>query len=130
MESMYKGLNVTKWVLIVWPKIPQMPQNLSAQFVSPSPKVLHFNEKRLHWASVVRAIENALSETIFIHCVFSTPNVFPKSDICLKFTHVLCIKDCFDNLTLHCLYDFFVYEKINKYLSKNSMGNNSKNVTR
>ena len=32
-----------------------MPQNLSAQFVCPSPKVLDFNEKRLHWASVVRA---------------------------------------------------------------------------
>jgi hypothetical protein len=30
-----------------------MPQNLSAEFVSPSPKVLDFNEKRLHWASVV-----------------------------------------------------------------------------
>jgi hypothetical protein len=26
-----------------------MPQNLSAQFVCPSPKVLDFNEKRLHW---------------------------------------------------------------------------------
>ena len=42
-------------MLIVWPKIPQMPQNLSAQFVCPSPKVLYFNEKRLHWATVVRA---------------------------------------------------------------------------
>ena len=30
------------------------PQNLSAQFVCPSPKVQDFNEKRLHWASVVR----------------------------------------------------------------------------
>ena len=26
----------------------------NAQFVSPSPKNLDFNEKRLHWASVVR----------------------------------------------------------------------------
>ena len=51
MENMDKGLTVPKWVLIVWPKIPQ---NLSAQFVCPSPKVLDFNEKRLHWASVVR----------------------------------------------------------------------------
>ena len=33
---------------------PQMPQNLPAQFVRPSPKVLNFNEKRLHWASLVR----------------------------------------------------------------------------
>jgi hypothetical protein len=31
-------------------KIPQMPQNLFAQFVCPSPKVLDFNEKRLHCA--------------------------------------------------------------------------------
>ena len=42
-------------MLIDWPKIPQVPQNLSVQFVCTSPKVLDFNEKRLHWASVVRA---------------------------------------------------------------------------
>ena len=53
MENMDKGCTVPKWVLIVWPKIPQMPQNLFAQFVCPSPKVLDFIEKRLHWASVV-----------------------------------------------------------------------------
>ena len=33
-----------------------MPQNLSTQFVCPSPKVCDFNEKRLHWASVVRGL--------------------------------------------------------------------------
>ena len=33
---------------------PQIPQNLHAQFVCPSTKVLDFNEKMLHWASVVR----------------------------------------------------------------------------
>ena len=54
MENMDKGLTVTKWVLIVWPKIPQMPLNSSVQFVCPIPKVLDFNEKRLHWASIVR----------------------------------------------------------------------------
>ena len=54
MENMDKGLTVPKWVLIVWLKIPQMPQNLSAQFVCPNPKVLDFNEKRLHWPSVDR----------------------------------------------------------------------------
>ena len=53
---MNKGFTVVKWVLIVWPKIPQMPQNLYAQFVCPSPKVLDFNEKSLHWASVVLAM--------------------------------------------------------------------------
>ena len=35
MENMDKGLTVPKWVLIVWPKIPEMPiiyqPNLSAQ---------------------------------------------------------------------------------------------------
>ena len=30
-----------------------MPENLSAQIVCPSPKVWDFDEKRLHWASVV-----------------------------------------------------------------------------
>ena len=55
MENMDKGLTVPKWVLTVWPKkIPQMPQNLSAQFVCPSPNVLDFNENRLRWESVVR----------------------------------------------------------------------------
>ena len=44
---------VSKWVLINRPKIPQMPQNLSAQIVCPSPKVWDFDEKSLHWASVV-----------------------------------------------------------------------------
>ena len=56
MENMDKVLTVPKWVLIVLPKIFQMPQNVSAQFVCPSPKVLDFNEKRLRWASIVRGI--------------------------------------------------------------------------
>ena len=55
MKNMDKGLTVTKWVLIVLLKIPQMPENLSAQFVCPSPNVLDFNGKRLHWVSVVRS---------------------------------------------------------------------------
>ena len=49
MENMDKGLTVTKWVLINRQKIPKMPPNLSAQIV------WDFDEKRLHWASVVRA---------------------------------------------------------------------------
>ena len=60
---MDKGLTVPKWVLIVRPKILQMPQNLSAQFVCPSPKALDFNEKRLHWASVVRVCDDHLPNT-------------------------------------------------------------------
>ena len=52
---MDKGLTVPKWVLINWPKIPQMPQNLFAQIVCPSPKIWDFDtKKRLHWVAVVR----------------------------------------------------------------------------
>ena len=54
MENKDKGLTVPKWVLINGPRIPRMPQNLSAQFVCLSPKVWDFDEKELHWASVVR----------------------------------------------------------------------------
>ena len=39
-------LTVPKCVLIFWPKVPQMAQNLSAQFVCQSPKVLEFSEKK------------------------------------------------------------------------------------
>jgi hypothetical protein len=55
METMcMKVHTVPKWVLINCSKIPQMPQNLSAQIVCPSPKVWDFDEKRLHWASTDR----------------------------------------------------------------------------
>ena len=47
------GLTVPKWVLINWPKVPQMPQNSSAQIVCPSLKVWYFDEKRL-WYVVLR----------------------------------------------------------------------------
>ena len=43
-------------MLIVRPKIPQMPQNLYAQTVCFSPKLLDFNEERLHWVTVVRGL--------------------------------------------------------------------------
>ena len=33
---------------------PEPKYNLSAQIICPSPKVWDFDEKRLHWASVVR----------------------------------------------------------------------------
>ena len=61
MENMDKGLTLPKWALINWPKIPQMHQKLSAQIVCPSPIVWDFNEKRLHWASVVRVGDHCLS---------------------------------------------------------------------
>jgi len=49
---------VDLWVLINQPIIPQKPQNLTAQIVCPSPKTWDFDEKRLHWASVVRGLED------------------------------------------------------------------------
>ena len=38
MENMDKELTVQKCVLIVWLKIPEMPQKISAQNVCPCPK--------------------------------------------------------------------------------------------
>ena len=67
---MEKGLTVPKWVRIVQPKIPQMSQNLFAQFVCPSSKALDFNEKRLTWASVVRASILLLLSAIKIPLAF------------------------------------------------------------
>ena len=59
MENTDTGLMVPKWVLTVWPKIPQMLQNLSAQLVRPN--VLDFNEKRLHWVWKGACVTGALS---------------------------------------------------------------------
>ena len=44
---MDKELTVQKWVLINRPKIPQIPRNLSAQIVCPSPKVWDFYENKI-----------------------------------------------------------------------------------
>ena len=52
MEIMDKGLTAPKWLLIYQPKIPKMPQILSAQIFYPSPKSLDFDEKR-HQASLI-----------------------------------------------------------------------------
>ena len=53
MEYMDKGVTVTKWVMINWPKIPKNAQTLSTQIVCPSPNLWDCDEKRLHWTSVV-----------------------------------------------------------------------------
>ena len=66
MENMDKELTVPKWVLINGPKIPQMPQNLSAQIVGPSPKVWDFDENRLHCASVVCVWVNRQLTDLFL----------------------------------------------------------------
>ena len=69
MKNMDKGLTVVpKWVLINRPKVPKIPQ-----IVCPSPKVWYFNEKRLHWASVVRALKL---------CSPNTPNLLPCRLLC------------------------------------------------
>ena len=67
MENMDKGPTVSKRMLINRPKIPQMPQNLSALIVCPSPKVWDFDKKRLHWASVVRGPNHPIfSDLLFM----------------------------------------------------------------
>ena len=45
MKNMDKKLTVPKWVLIFRPKIPQMPQKVSAQNVCPSQKLRDFWKK-------------------------------------------------------------------------------------
>ena len=53
---MAKELKVPKWVLIVRPKIPQMPQKISAENVFPSPKKIEKIEKKSSlWVSVVHS---------------------------------------------------------------------------
>ena len=61
-------------LLIVRPEIPQMPHSLSAQFVSPRPKVLDFNEIRLHWASVVHVLK--CSWHVFTNSESTNPQIF------------------------------------------------------
>ena len=50
-----------KWVLLNWPKIPQIPQNVSAQIFFPSPEVWDFDEKRPNWVFVVRVYKHILT---------------------------------------------------------------------
>ena len=81
MKNMDKGLTVTKCLLINWRKIPQMPQNLSAQIVCPSPKDWEFDEKRLHWVFIVRAppyyCSHVFISTIFFSFVFTDDDLEP-----------------------------------------------------
>ena len=60
---------VSKWVVIVRPKKARMLLNLSDQFVCPSLKVLDFNEKKLHWASIVYGITPPIAEILFVRNV-------------------------------------------------------------
>ena len=58
---MDKGLTLPKWVLIVQPKIPQMqcPRIYLPNLFAQAQKFWISMEKRLHWASVVRAYTKA-----------------------------------------------------------------------
>ena len=69
-NNMDKRLIVPKWVLINWPKLPQTPQNVPAQIVSPSPKVWDFYEKRFYYASVVRGLCSSCTTCLRKHSQF------------------------------------------------------------
>ena len=75
MENLDNGLTVPKWVLINRPKIPQMPQDLSAQIVYL--KVWDFDGKRLHWESIVRAYKQSTQ-------IFSSSVVLSSWGLLLK----------------------------------------------
>ena len=78
-----------KWVLINRPKIPPMPQKLSAQIVCPSPKLWDFYEKRLYCASVVRESCHANGYFVVIR-YHSTPTLwFPQKTIRSRGKHIL-----------------------------------------
>ena len=70
MKNMDKELTVPKWVLIVRPKIPQMPQKISAQNVCPSPKVGDFRKKSSFWVSVVRDCQHLQTLKLKSCCKF------------------------------------------------------------
>ena len=61
MENMDKGLTVLKWVLINWPNTQNAPKFIRS-------KVWNFNEKKFHWAFVVRDYN---SYTIFVKYVLT-----------------------------------------------------------
>ena len=79
MEIMDKGLTVPKWMLI-----PPKPQNLYAQLVLQSPKVLDFNEKRLHWASIVQAYIQGRNKGLVPVPVLSTFSYYVLRQKCLE----------------------------------------------
>ena len=65
MEYIDKVLTVQKWMLIVWTKITQMLQNLSAQFVCPSPKAWDFNVQGLEKGNIIQFFSNIWSRYVW-----------------------------------------------------------------
>ena len=61
---MNKGLTVLKWVLFVFQLVQKKPK-----FIYPSQIVWDFNEKRLHWASVVRVLDEGRKDTFLVELV-------------------------------------------------------------
>ena len=105
MENMDTGITVPKWMLIVWPKILQIPQNLSAQFLCPSPNVLDFNEKRLHWASVVR--EHCYHNGALAYFKVSR-RVFWNLNVCCRYIYI-------DWKSWKIIYKMWWYKKIHRW---------------
>ena len=62
MENMDKELTVPKWVLIVRPKIPQMPLKIQPKMSAQAQKFDIF-EKNALWVSVVRGQAHTLDTT-------------------------------------------------------------------
>ena len=84
MENMDKELTVPKWVLINWLKIPQCPEIhrpvLSAQL---NQKFWDFDEKRLHWASVICDWKYGLSTHECVDKVVYIAQVLNSNDLLL-----------------------------------------------
>ena len=86
MENMDKELTVPKWVLIVPPKIPQIPQKISAQNVCPSPIFL---KKSSLWVTLVCDSKDLTKLNILSHynhpqmlCLVLRPRqTSPKMDV-------------------------------------------------
>ena len=57
MENMNKEPTVPKWVLINRPKLSQMPQIFSAQFVSAQAQKFGIFEESSFWVSVLRGLK-------------------------------------------------------------------------
>jgi hypothetical protein len=55
-----------------------MPQKLSAQFICPSPKFWGFDEKRLHRATVVRALIQGYMSNVLKNIILIKHQTLPK----------------------------------------------------
>ena len=115
MENINKGLTVPKCMLIVRPKIPQMPQNLYVQFVCLSLKVLDFNEKRLPYRGIQmlfiwklhnRHCFNIYKQSRFCNCIYFLHHKCEKKTHLLFTTHLFTrIENTFailGQITWHC----------------------------